>query len=265
MPKWSMRSVTTPLEININGADGLQYMQSYSSANGTSVDHVHVRARHRPDDRPDQRPARRRSDALAVAAGGTEAKASAFRRARATSRSPSPCSRPVPSVSRRRRQQLRRPQRHRESQAHSRASAKSKSWATVPTACASGSIRTSSRPTTFRSTRSSTSSSRTTPTSRQAPSASRRRPGSQPFQIPIKINGRLQTPEEFKQIVVQAQPNGGYLRLGDVARVELGAQNYITSARYNGETSVVLADRRRTDGKLAADLQERARDDGADR
>ena len=32
-----MRSVTTPLEININGADGLQYMQSYSSANGTSA------------------------------------------------------------------------------------------------------------------------------------------------------------------------------------------------------------------------------------
>ena len=32
-----MRSVTTPLEININGVDGLQYMQSYSSANGTSV------------------------------------------------------------------------------------------------------------------------------------------------------------------------------------------------------------------------------------
>ena len=29
-----MRSVTTPLEININGADGLQYMQSYSSSNG---------------------------------------------------------------------------------------------------------------------------------------------------------------------------------------------------------------------------------------
>ena len=65
--------------------------------------------------------------------------------------------------------------------------------------------------------------------------------GSQPFQIPIKINGRLQTPEEFKQIVVQAQPNGGFLRLGDVAQVELGAQNYITSARYNHETSVVLA------------------------
>ena len=31
-----VRSVTSPLEININGADGLQYMQSYSSANGTS-------------------------------------------------------------------------------------------------------------------------------------------------------------------------------------------------------------------------------------
>lgn len=32
-----VRSVTSPLEININGADGLQYMQSYSSANGTST------------------------------------------------------------------------------------------------------------------------------------------------------------------------------------------------------------------------------------
>ncbi len=65
--------------------------------------------------------------------------------------------------------------------------------------------------------------------------------GSQPFQIPIKVNGRLQTPDEFKQIVVAAQPNGGYLRLGDVADVELGAQNYVTSARYNGRTAVVLA------------------------
>ncbi len=65
--------------------------------------------------------------------------------------------------------------------------------------------------------------------------------GSQPFQIPIKVNGRLQTPQEFKQIVVAAQPNGGYLRLGDVADVELGAQNYVTSGRYNGRTAVVLA------------------------
>ncbi|MBV8371952.1 MAG: efflux RND transporter permease subunit, partial [Candidatus Eremiobacteraeota bacterium] len=65
--------------------------------------------------------------------------------------------------------------------------------------------------------------------------------GSQPFQIPIKVNGRLQTPQEFKQIVVEAQPNGGYLRLGDIAQVELGAQNYVTSGRYNGHTAVVLA------------------------
>jgi HAE1 family hydrophobic/amphiphilic exporter-1 len=65
--------------------------------------------------------------------------------------------------------------------------------------------------------------------------------GSQPFQIPIKVNGRLQSPQEFKQIVVEAQPNGGYLRLGDVADVQLGAQNYVTSGRYNGRTAVVLA------------------------
>ncbi|MEO7201261.1 MAG: efflux RND transporter permease subunit, partial [Candidatus Tumulicola sp.] len=65
--------------------------------------------------------------------------------------------------------------------------------------------------------------------------------GSQPFQIPIKVNGRLQTPDEFRQIVVASQPNGGYIRLGDVATVELGAQNYVTSGRYNSETAVVLA------------------------
>ncbi|HEY3675986.1 MAG TPA: efflux RND transporter permease subunit [Candidatus Tumulicola sp.] len=65
--------------------------------------------------------------------------------------------------------------------------------------------------------------------------------GSQPFQIPIKVNGRLQSPEEFKQIVVASQANGGYIRLGDVADVELGAQNYVTSGRYNSQTAVVLA------------------------
>jgi HAE1 family hydrophobic/amphiphilic exporter-1 len=65
--------------------------------------------------------------------------------------------------------------------------------------------------------------------------------GKQPFQIPIDVNGRLTSPAEFAQIVVAVQPNGGYIRLGDVARIELGAQNYVTSARYNDRTSVVLA------------------------
>ena len=65
--------------------------------------------------------------------------------------------------------------------------------------------------------------------------------GSQAFQIPIDVNGRLTSPQQFEQIVVAAQPNGGYLRLGDVGKVELGAQNYVTSARYNGRASVVLA------------------------
>jgi hydrophobic/amphiphilic exporter-1 (mainly G- bacteria), HAE1 family len=65
--------------------------------------------------------------------------------------------------------------------------------------------------------------------------------GSQPIQIPISVNGRLETPEQFKQIVLAAQPNGGYLRLGDVARVELGAQSYQTLAHYQGKPAVLLA------------------------
>ncbi len=53
--------------------------------------------------------------------------------------------------------------------------------------------------------------------------------------------GAWRASTNFRQIVVAPQANGGFLRLGDVATVELGAQNYVTSARYNGQTAVVLA------------------------
>jgi hydrophobic/amphiphilic exporter-1 (mainly G- bacteria), HAE1 family len=65
--------------------------------------------------------------------------------------------------------------------------------------------------------------------------------GSQPFQLPIKLNGRLVSAEEFGEIVVAVQPNGGYVRIKDIGRVELASNNYVTSARYQGQTSVVLA------------------------
>ena len=65
--------------------------------------------------------------------------------------------------------------------------------------------------------------------------------GSQPFELPILVNGRLTNPQDFGNIVVAAQPNGGFTRLRDVARVDLGAQDYSTIARYNGQEGVVLA------------------------
>ncbi|MBS1199402.1 MAG: multidrug efflux transporter permease subunit [Proteobacteria bacterium] len=57
----------------------------------------------------------------------------------------------------------------------------------------------------------------------------------------ITAQSRLQTPQQFRSIVVRVQPDGSLLRLGDVARVELGAQDYSIVARYNGEPATGMA------------------------
>ena len=69
----------------------------------------------------------------------------------------------------------------------------------------------------------------------------------QPFQLPIDTLGRLTTPEQFGAIVVKAGPNDvddpatAIVRLRDVARVELGAQNYNQSCTFDGHQSVGLS------------------------
>ncbi len=62
----------------------------------------------------------------------------------------------------------------------------------------------------------------------------------QQFQINIETKGRLKTPEQFGDIVLRANPDGSMLRVRDVARVELGAQNEDVEGRYNGEPAVAL-------------------------
>src|SRR6266404_2669696 len=57
----------------------------------------------------------------------------------------------------------------------------------------------------------------------------------------VRAQGRLQTPEEFGQIVVRSNPDGSVVRLKDVARIELGAQNYQQSSRMNGQPSTIIA------------------------
>jgi hydrophobic/amphiphilic exporter-1 (mainly G- bacteria), HAE1 family len=56
-------------------------------------------------------------------------------------------------------------------------------------------------------------------------------PQGQIYTYNVRAPGRLPTPEEFNQIVVRAQPDGGVLRLKDVARVEMGSQYYSYLAR----------------------------------
>ena len=57
----------------------------------------------------------------------------------------------------------------------------------------------------------------------------------------IRAQGRLETPEEFAQIVLRANPDGSLVRLKDVGRIELGSQTYSMVGRLNGKPSAVLA------------------------
>src|SRR5271168_3788240 len=62
----------------------------------------------------------------------------------------------------------------------------------------------------------------------------------QQFQMNIQTQGRLATPEQFGNIVLRANPDGSLLRVRDVARVELGAQNQDIEGRFNGEPAVAI-------------------------
>jgi hydrophobe/amphiphile efflux-1 (HAE1) family protein len=65
------------------------------------------------------------------------------------------------------------------------------------------------------------------------------------FQLQVQTLGRLTNVEQFGHIVVRADPNGGYIRIRDVARVELGAQDYTVNAYLDGgaATAIVLYQR----------------------
>ncbi|HEX4765802.1 MAG TPA: multidrug efflux RND transporter permease subunit [Lichenihabitans sp.] len=62
----------------------------------------------------------------------------------------------------------------------------------------------------------------------------------QQFQFNVQTKGRLTTPEEFGNIVVRANPDGSLLRVRDVARVEMGAQDSDTTSRLDGKPAVGL-------------------------
>ena len=62
--------------------------------------------------------------------------------------------------------------------------------------------------------------------------------GNQTFQYTIRYKGRLQQTEEFDDIVIKALPNGEVLRLGDVARIELGRLAYTFNNTVNGHKAV---------------------------
>lgn len=65
-------------------------------------------------------------------------------------------------------------------------------------------------------------------------------PSSQQLSFTVTAKGRLIEPEEFGNIIIRAQGPNGVLRLKDVARIELGAQNYNVASALNGQPGVAL-------------------------
>jgi hydrophobic/amphiphilic exporter-1 (mainly G- bacteria), HAE1 family len=63
----------------------------------------------------------------------------------------------------------------------------------------------------------------------------------QQFQYTIKTLGRLSSVEQFEEIIVRNEPGGRLLRVGDLARVELGARDYFWSVNLNGRSAVAVA------------------------
>lgn len=66
-------------------------------------------------------------------------------------------------------------------------------------------------------------------------------PPGQPFTNTVLAQGRLVTEEQFANIVIRAEPNGSYVRVKDVGRVDLGAQTYAMTSTFNGKPAAVLA------------------------
>ncbi|WP_426755848.1 efflux RND transporter permease subunit [Myxococcus sp. Y35] len=65
-------------------------------------------------------------------------------------------------------------------------------------------------------------------------------PPGQTYQFTLRVLGQLTTAEEFNNIVVQQGPDGSLVRLKDVGRAELGAENYGQLLRFNGREAVGL-------------------------
>lgn len=82
----------------------------------------------------------------------------------------------------------------------------------------------------------------------------------------INAQSLLQTPEQFKAITLRVNPNGSVVTLGDVAKVELGAENYDFLSRYNGQAASGLgiklasgANEIATDKRVRAKIEELSR------
>jgi hydrophobe/amphiphile efflux-1 (HAE1) family protein len=60
------------------------------------------------------------------------------------------------------------------------------------------------------------------------------------FQLSVRTLGRLTDPEQFGEVVVRADPDGGYVRVRDIGRIELGSKDYTVNAYLNKDTATAI-------------------------
>ena len=63
----------------------------------------------------------------------------------------------------------------------------------------------------------------------------------QPYQISVRALGRLRTAEEFGNLILRSNPDAGFVRLRDVGRVQLGAESYAQDLRLSGKDAIGIA------------------------
>ena len=66
-------------------------------------------------------------------------------------------------------------------------------------------------------------------------------PATQQFQYSVQVRGQLEQVAEFENIIVRALPDGSFVRVKDIARVELGAKDYFFASRFNGKESAAFS------------------------
>jgi multidrug efflux pump len=63
----------------------------------------------------------------------------------------------------------------------------------------------------------------------------------QSFQYSLRARGRLVEPDEFADIILGSRPDGSFIRVRDVGRVELGGKDYSYSTQFQGRPAVLMA------------------------
>lgn len=65
-------------------------------------------------------------------------------------------------------------------------------------------------------------------------------PSESAFELTVQAPGRLVEADAFADVVIRSSPEGGLIRVRDIGRVELGAQDYVTDASLNGKPAVAI-------------------------